>query len=385
MSKNMCLQAVGPDLQFGQTGTSANSQVRGTTTGLQVRTPDLVSLDNMEGADPTIDTHFATKSYVDGVAVGLSWKSPVRVCTPVALPANTQTGAGATLTADVNGIIPTIDGVTVVVGNRVLVREEGGGTSTKNGIYDVTDVGTGGTPWILTRSSDALVGSDAAANAMFCEEGTAGADTAYVQTEDSPVLYNTDATTFLLFSSVVSGVTSIATAAGVTGITVLESGAAAVPTVRGILGQSGVLVASLSGTDVLVSVVAGGISTAQLDDGGVTPAKFAPLAAVSYQQGTIVFGDENSTVNIGSTSGNQIVVGTSIRVITPFTNPIAVNLEANSVDIMASDTNDVSTAGQYDCDDVTTNVGNLDAVLGISAGQAAGEALVTFCILDTGP
>lgn len=382
MSKNLCLQATGPDLQIGQTGTSPNAQLRGTTTGLQVRTPDLSSLTVIQVATPVIGTDAANKDYVDAIAVGLSWKAPVRACTVVALPANTQTGAGTTLTADAVGALPAIDGVTLVVSDRLLVREEGAGTSTKNGIYEVTDVGGAGT-WVLTRTSDALVGSDAAANAMFCEEGSVGADTAFVQTEDSPVLYNTDATTFLLFSSVVSGVTSVADAAGITGVSVIENGAAPVPKFHGQKGETGVLSAAIVGTDVVFSVVNGGIATIKIADDAVTPAKFAPLAAVSYIQGTILFTDENSTVNIGATSGNTIVVSSSIRVITPFTNPIAVTLEVNGVPRQTSAQSDVSTAGQYDCPDVQDDVGDLDAVLGVSAGQIAGEAVVTFCTLRT--
>lgn len=383
MSKNLCLQAVGPDLQFGQTGTSANAQIRGTTVGLEVRTPDLSALDNIQVATPLLDADAANKAYVDSLANGLTWKAPVRACTPVALPANTQTGAGATLTADVNGALPTVDGVALAVNDRLLVREEGGGTSTKNGIYEVTDLGSGASVWILTRTADALVGADAAANAMFCEEGTAGADTAYVQTEDSPVAYNTDATTFLLFSSVVSGVTSVADAAGITGISVIDDGSPPIPKFRGAKGESGVLVASLVGTDVVMSVVVGGIATAKIADNAVTNGKLAPLAAVSYITGTVVFGDQNSTVNIGTIPANSVVVSSSIRVTTPFTNPTAIDLQVNAVSRQGSDKSDLATAGQYDCDDVTTDVGTAAAVLGISAGLVAGAAEVTFCYLRT--
>ena len=334
MSKNMCLEAVSTDVQFGQTGTAANARLRGTTVGMEVRLPDNSGLGNIQVLSPLLDTDAVPKSYVDAFLQGVNWKAPVTACTPIALPANTMTGIN-TMTADADGALPTIDGVTVTVGQSVLILAEGGGTSVKNGIYDLLDTGDGSSPWIFERRADAQAGTSAAANAMFCEEGTIAADTAFVQTEDSPVLYNDDATTFLQFSTVVAGVTTITTAAGVTGITVLDSGGPNA-TVRGVKGETGVLTAALSGTDIDISVDTGGIDTIKIADGAVetlkiaddnvTPAKFAPLAAVSYIQGTILFTDENSTVNIGATSGNTIVASSSIRVITPFTNPIGVTL-----------------------------------------------------------
>ncbi len=82
------------------------------------------------------------------------WKEDVRVATDVALPAYTAagTGVGKTLTANANGAL-TIDGVAVSNGNRVLLSN--GASAIDNGIYEVTDAGSGGTPFILTRSTDA--------------------------------------------------------------------------------------------------------------------------------------------------------------------------------------------------------------------------------------
>ncbi|HUU83694.1 MAG TPA: hypothetical protein VM243_09340 [Phycisphaerae bacterium] len=383
MSHNLCLQSVGPDLRFGMTGTASNAQIRGTLVGLEVRTPDLSALDTIQVASPLLDTDAANKAYVDAVANGLSWKAPVRLCTTAALPANTQTGAGATLTADANGAIPNIDGVAPVLSDRILVREEGGGTSTKNGIYELTQVGTAGTPWILTRTADALAGSDAASSAMFCEEGTAGADSAFVQTEDSPVAYNTDATTFTLFSSVVSGVTSIADAAGITGISVIDSGAAPVPKLRAILGGQS-LTASLVGTDVSIGVDALGIGTAQLAANAVTPAKFAPLAAVSYVQGTFAYTDTGTDVAIGTIPASSVVVSSSVLVTTAFApNPITVDLKVNAVSRQGTTKSDLAVVGSYECDDVSTDVGAAVATVGIAAGMTQGAATATFCYLRT--
>lgn len=63
----------------------------------------------------------------------------------------------ATLTANANGIL-AIDGGSPAVGDRVLVADPfAGGTGNppfKDGIYTVTNVGSAGTPWVLTRAAD---------------------------------------------------------------------------------------------------------------------------------------------------------------------------------------------------------------------------------------
>lgn len=90
----------------------------------------------------------------------LAQKLPVRAVTTVALAAggpgvyaNGTSGFGATLTATANSAIDVVDGVTLVVGDRVLVKNEA--AAANNGIYVVTTVGSGAVKWVLTRSSDA--------------------------------------------------------------------------------------------------------------------------------------------------------------------------------------------------------------------------------------
>jgi hypothetical protein len=104
-------------------------------------------------ASPTAATDAASKSYVDATVQGLDQKPTAQVATTAALPANTYAngtgGIGATLTATANGAL-TVDGYTPAVGDRILVKNE---TATaNNGLYDVTQVGSGATPYILTRN-----------------------------------------------------------------------------------------------------------------------------------------------------------------------------------------------------------------------------------------
>ena len=66
--------------------------------------------------------------------------------------ANGTTGVGATLTNSGTQAALILDGVTLVAGNRVLVKDQA--TGLQNGIYTVTNIGSVSTNWILTRASD---------------------------------------------------------------------------------------------------------------------------------------------------------------------------------------------------------------------------------------
>jgi hypothetical protein len=66
--------------------------------------------------------------------------------------ANGTSGVGATLTNSSTQAALIIDGVTLAVGNRVLVKDQA--TVLQNGIYTVTNIGSVSTNWVLTRATD---------------------------------------------------------------------------------------------------------------------------------------------------------------------------------------------------------------------------------------
>jgi len=157
-------------------------------------------------ADPTAAQDVATKAYVDAVAVGIDWKPSCRVATDAALPAssysNGASGVGATLTATVNGPIGLIDGVSLVLNDRVLVKDQASGL--QNGIYYLSQVGIaggGGSPWILTRATDSDTDAEVTPGlASFMEEGTVSADGGFVLVTDAPIIIGTTALSFIQFS-----------------------------------------------------------------------------------------------------------------------------------------------------------------------------------------
>lgn len=127
-------------------------------------------------AEPTLSTDAATKNYVDSVAQGLDVKASAVVTTT----------ANITLSGT-----QTIDGVALVAGDRVLVKNQT--TASANGIY-VVAAGA----W--TRATDADTWAKLVSAFVFIEKGTVGADTGWVSTIDSGGTLGSTAVTFSQFS-----------------------------------------------------------------------------------------------------------------------------------------------------------------------------------------
>lgn len=109
-------------------------------------------------ADPTSDQDAATKYYVDSVAQGLDVKASVVAATTANI---TLSGA------------QTIDGVSIVAGDRVLVKNQT--NAADNGIY----VAASGA-W--ARSADANTWAELVSAYTFVEDGSTYADTGWVCT-----------------------------------------------------------------------------------------------------------------------------------------------------------------------------------------------------------
>ncbi len=160
-------------------------------------------------SDPTANLEVATKQYVDTlVASGIHFHQPVRVEAPVNLNAtynNGTAGVGATLTNAGAQAALVIDGVTVNVADRVLIYQQT--TQTQNGIYVVTNAGSGSTNWVLTRASDANTYVINSANGLsegstvFVQEGATGAGETYTCNTSGVITFGTTAITFAQISS----------------------------------------------------------------------------------------------------------------------------------------------------------------------------------------
>lgn len=199
-SRSVYLDAAGSAVTTLDIGTLGTSTANITTANI---TGGTVSTTPVSGND------LVNKSYVDTLAAsGIHFHQPVRVESPINLNAtynNGTAGVGATLTNAGTQAALVIDGVTVSVADRVLVYEQT--TQTQNGIYVVTDVGSGSTNWILTRSSDAdtyVINSAAGlseGSTVFVQQGATGAGETYTCNTSGVITFGTTNITFAQISS----------------------------------------------------------------------------------------------------------------------------------------------------------------------------------------
>ncbi len=182
---------IDPTARANHSGTQLAATISDLTTAIQaIRLDQMaaptasVSLNSQKItnlAEPTVSTDAATKNYVDSAVNGTDWKQSVRCAT-----------TGSNLAA-LSGLL-TIDGVTVVANDRVLVKDQTTGSA--NGIY----LAASGA-W--TRSLDADANAEVTAGlSVMVTEGTTLADTQWrLTTNDSIVL----GTTALVFAQIGAG------------------------------------------------------------------------------------------------------------------------------------------------------------------------------------
>ena len=131
-----------------------------------------------------------TKEYVDALKQSLDIKDSVKVATTADLGATYNNGAGTLTNAGANAAL-SIDTISLSAGDRVLVKDQS--SQAENGIYTVTTVGDGTTPWVLTRAEDADESAELTGGVFtFVEDGSANADNGYVFTHNgAPTLGTT--------------------------------------------------------------------------------------------------------------------------------------------------------------------------------------------------
>jgi len=289
---------------------------------------DVSSAKIINVALPTNNTDAANKEYVDEVAEGLRAKPAVELATTANLTATydngpSNDGVGATLTATTNGAFPTIDGVTLTsttLGqNGVLVKNQTAGL--QNGRYNLTTVGDGSNPWVLTRCALCDESDEIPGAYVFVKDGTLYAGTGWVQVVTDPATFQIGVDPIFVFQF--SGAGTYTAGAGLdlngtefsvetngitdamlrqsAGLSVIGRSANSTGNVADITATSDDEVLRRSGT----SIGFGSVATGGIADNAVTDAKIRDSAALS-----VIGNATNSTANpadIAAASDHQVL------------------------------------------------------------------------------
>lgn len=187
--------------------------------------------------NPSVPNQAANKAYVDAIASGAIFKQVVvagSTANLTATYANGAGGVGATLTNAGAQAVFALDGITLSLNDRVLIKDQS--TLADNGIYEVTDTGSIATDWVLTRTTDYDQPAEIVSGSVVpIMSGTVNANTSWIESNTiatvgtDPIFftqftYNAD--TFLQVANNLSDVQSASTSRtnlGLGSIAVLNS------------------------------------------------------------------------------------------------------------------------------------------------------------------
>lgn len=142
--------------------------------------------------------HLVNKDYVDTL-IFRHMKEAVRLASTVNFPATYMPAPNFRLNGSTYAELK-LDGVSVVVGDRVLIKDQQ--DATQNGIYVVSTTGSTTAVANLIRSSDFDSSEDIPHNVMVrVSEGLSQSDTLFQLTNDGPIILDTSPLIFQKFSS----------------------------------------------------------------------------------------------------------------------------------------------------------------------------------------
>ena len=223
-------------------------------------------------ADPTQAMHPVTKQYADAIKQSLDIKDSVRVATTANIAlSGTQ----------------TIDGVGVVAGDRVLVKDQT--TSSANGIY-VVAAGA----W--SRSVDADSSAKVTGGMFtFVTEGTINSDSGWVLTTNDTITLGSTNLTFSQFSgagqvTASDGLYKSGSQLGISDFGVTADKLAGGSVVAGKLALSAVITSNIADAQVTYQKLAdASVGTLKIADGNVTSAKLVDsgVTAGTYAKVTV--------------------------------------------------------------------------------------------------
>lgn len=177
---------------------------------------------------PVSNGDISNKEYADLVTGGNNFREPVAAATTTVLASSSYSAATASTRAKItfaaNGALAAIDGITLVTGDRLLVKDEV--LAAKNDVYIVAQ-GTASTPTILTKAAELdvnthgeifyVIGGSVNGGKLFLRS-----DGSNIYTDTALSMYSDDFITTgqldALSSTVASNTTSIANSATISSI-----------------------------------------------------------------------------------------------------------------------------------------------------------------------
>jgi hypothetical protein len=274
---------------------------------------------------PTSGTDIVNKDYADSIASGINFHQSVRLATTAALSAytynNGTSGVGATITANANGAL-SVDGVAAVAGNRVLIKNESGAAEAYNGVYTVTQVGNGSTPYILTRATDfdssgSGVDQIDAGDFFLVTAGSTLANTSWVQQTPLPITVGTTAIVFTQFGAPITysagtGLSLTGTTFSITntGVSASTYGSASSVPVIAVNAQGQITSASASSIAIAASQITSGALAIANGGTGATSAATALTNLGAYPASN----PSGFTSNTGTVTSVNLTAGTGVSV-----------------------------------------------------------------------
>lgn len=281
---------------------------------------------------------------------------------------NGAAGVGATLTRTTNGAFQTVDGVAAALNNRYLIKNYTGANRLRNGVYSLTQVGTAGTPAILTRATDSDESSELNDQVVIPSGGSVNGRRVFSQTFANPTV----GTSNIAYVAASAGGGNIRSDGSVdftatetwddnSGNTIAISPASIVAQDGGVTGtttigpNSAVLTDGTGITTIIGATIVtdggGGVITGTMSSGGIQFSDSGSSVSGLFTTTTLTLGTATETLTLVS---NSVACDSTLRIRTTANNG-DINLDPNGT-------------GKITC---TKDIAFSDKVIDTTAGDSA--------------